>query len=167
MHPHDEDKSALLAAYVAENQARFYRLAYGYCKNSDAAMDIVQEAVVRALAGLDRLRDMRAMRTWFYRILVNEAVSYLRKNRRIVLDEDALLHVPHCDPDAAEAIALYQAIDTLDARARTVIMLRYFEDMKLEEIARVTATNINTVKSRLYAALEKLRRVISEDDIHA
>ena len=58
---------------------------------------------------------------------------------------------------------MYAAIERLDPREQTIIRLRFFQDMKLEEIARVTETNLNTVKSRLYKSLGKLRALTGEE----
>ena len=59
--------------------------------------------------------------------------------------------------DIPEALDLYRAVQSLEPKLRTVIMLRFFEDMKLEEISKVTHTNLSTVKSRLYKGLHVLR----------
>ena len=70
------------------------------------------------------------------------------------------------DVQSAQTLArldLYDAIDRLDLKEQAVIRLRFFEDMKLEEIARATGANLNTVKSRLYKALKKLRDMTGED----
>ena len=65
--------------------------------------------------------------------------------------------------DHAARLDLYAAIDRLDPKEQTVIRLRFFQDMKLEEIAQVTETNLNTVKSRLYKSLRRLRELTGEE----
>lgn len=62
--------------------------------------------------------------------------------------------------DVGERLDLCRAVDRLEPKLRTVVMLRFYEDMKLEDIARITGANVNTVKSRLYKALEKLKKDI-------
>ena len=62
-----------------------------------------------------------------------------------------------------ERLDLYAAIDRLGPKEQVIIRLRFFEDMKLEEISRVTGTNLNTVKSRLYKSLRKLRELTGEE----
>lgn len=59
--------------------------------------------------------------------------------------------------DSLDNIDLYKAIDELNPKLKTIIILRFFEDMKLEDIANITHTNVNTVKSRLYKALHLLK----------
>ena len=65
--------------------------------------------------------------------------------------------------DPGERLDLYDAIDRLSFPEQTVIKLRYFEDMKLEEIAQATGANLNTVKSRLYKAIRKLKDMTGEE----
>ena len=60
--------------YIIENQNKFYRLAYSYVKEEQAALDVIQNAICRALEGCFGLKNPLALRTWFYRILVNEAL---------------------------------------------------------------------------------------------
>ena len=143
------------AGFVHENQHKFYRLAYSYVKNRDEALDLVQEAVVRALQKLSALRQPEYMKTWFYRILVNECLMYLRKRKIVNLPyEDLLSESVSTDLSSLEMLS---CIEKLEPKLKTVVFLRFYEDMKLEEIANVTETNLSTVKSRLYRALKLLR----------
>lgn len=155
-----------LSEYIVSHQEDFYRLAYSYVKNRDAALDVVQESIVRALSRADTLRQPEYMKTWFYRILINESMNHYRRGKRLVLLEESGPEQeapPAGDP--AERLDLYAAIDRLDPREQTIIRLRFFEDMKLEEIARITGTNLNTVKSRLYKSLRRLREFTGEEVI--
>ena len=76
---------------------------------------------------------------------------------------EGLLETPAPARDPGERLDLYDAIERLDWKEQTVVRLRFFEDMKLEEIARVTNTNLNTVKSRLYKSLRRLRELTEEE----
>lgn len=161
------DRRAVLTEYILAHQADFYRLAYSYVKDRDAALDVVQESIVKALSKADSLREPAYVKTWFYRILVNESITWFRQGKRLVPLEDQLEQeaAPECDPGAR--LDLYDAIEKLSEKERTVIRLRFFEDLKLEEIARVTGANLNTVKSRLYKGLKHLKEWTEEDDIDA
>ena len=133
------------------------------CQNRDAALDVVQESIVKALAKSDTLRRPEYLKTWFYRILLNESMNHHRRAKRLVPLEDTLLETPAPARDPGERLDLYDAIERLDWKEQTVVRLRFFEDMKLEEIARVTNTNLNTVKSRLYKSLRRLRELTEEE----
>lgn len=146
---------SILEAYLVAEQAKFYRLAYSYLHHQEDALDAVQTAVCRALERQDSLRDPNAVRTWFYHILVNICLDTLRQRKRIVpLSEweEAGREDP-MPPDGH----LARQIDALPAAVGTVIKLRFYEELSLKEISVVTGSNLNTVKSRLYAGLKKLR----------
>ena len=152
-----------LNAYIVSHQEDFYRLAFSYVKNRDAALDVVQESIVRALSKSDSLRQPEYLKTWFYRILLHESMNHYRRNKRLVPLEDSVADGPAPAGDPAERLDLYAAIDRLDPKEQAIIRLRFFEDMKLEEIARITGVNLNTVKSRLYKSLRKLRELTGEE----
>ena len=151
-----------LALLIENNQERYYKVAFSYVKNREDALDIVHNAIVKALQSFHTLRNPEYAQTWFYRILTNESISFLRKNRKVIPLED--LQTPQLPPaeDLAgihkdEYIDLYAAIDKLPPDMKTILILRFFEDMKYEEIAEITSTNLNTVKSRLHRALKHLK----------
>ena len=94
--------------YITQNQQAFYRLAYSYTKNSDAALDVVQDAIVKGIEKLHTLRNPAYMKTWFYRILVNEGLNYLRGKKVVSLDEYAESPLSAAeDRDVAQDVDLY------------------------------------------------------------
>lgn len=157
------DNRQLLVDHILNGQTDFYRLAMSYVKNRDAALDVVQEAIVKALSKVDTVREPAYLKTWFYRILINEAMNHFRRNRNLVSLEEVMADRAAEPRDPGERLDLYDAIDRLSFPEQTVIKLRYFEDMKLEEIAQATGTNLNTVKSRLYKAIRKLKDMTGEE----
>ena len=156
------DNRQLLVEHILNGQTDFYRLAVSYVKNRDAALDVVQEAIVKALSKVDTVREPAYLKTWFYRILINEAMNHFRRNRNLVSLEVMVDRAVESG-DPGERLDLYDAIDRLSFQEQTVIKLRYFEDMKLEEIAQATGANLNTVKSRLYKAIRKLKDMTGEE----
>ena len=152
-----------MVGYIRENQTYFYRLAYQYVGDRDLAMDLVQDAVVKALQHWESLREPEAVRSWFYRILVRECLSFLRQNRRVIYLAEPPEQVQSSGESALEdREALQQAIDRLSPKLKTVVLLRFYEEMQLSEIAEITGTNLSTVKSRLYKGLKKLRESLQE-----
>lgn len=151
-----------LALLIETHQEKFYKVAFAYVKNREDALDIVHDAIVKALRSYGTLRNTQYAQTWFYRILINESISFLRKNRRSILWGDLSDTPPPSStspPDMRkdEYIDLYAAIDKLSPELKTIVVLHFFEDMKLSEVAEITSTNLNTVKSRLYRALKNLK----------
>ena len=161
------DNRQLLVEHIVSGQTDFYRLAMSYVKNRDAALDVVQEAIVKALSKVDTVREPAYLKTWFYRILINEAMNHFRRNRNLISLEEVMADRAAEPRDPGERLDLYDAIDRLSLPEQTVIKLRYFEDLKLEEIAQATGTNLNTVKSRLYKAIRRLKDMTGEEIDHA
>ena len=146
-----------LTAFLVENQARFYRLAYSYLKDREEALDAVQTAVCRALEKQDSLHEPEALRTWFYRILVNTCTDLLRQRKRVTfVPPDALDCGSYEDPLPADD-TLSRRVDALPPEIQTIVKLRFYEELSLKEISAVTGGNLSTVKTRLYTGLKKLR----------
>lgn len=157
-----QDVKEVLIDYVKDNQEKLYRIAFSYSKNEESALDIVQEAIARALKNISKLKEEKYVKTWFYRILINECLQYIKKNKRIITCELQEIEdkIEWNDDINIDDIKLYEHVQNLNVKLKTVIILRFFEDMKIDEIARITKTNVNTVKSRLYKALEELNKLI-------
>lgn len=154
----NRDKGELIRKILLDNYESYYRLAYAYVHNEADAMDIVQEGAYRAMLKADSLREERFAGTWVYRIMINEAKAYLRKNRRDIGEPDENLPaagVYHRDMDLEEAVG------KLPETERTLIILRFYEDKQLSEIAEILQENLSTVKSRLYRTLRKLRKELA------
>ncbi len=142
---------------------RYYRLAFCYVKNKQDAGDIVQESLYKALRNSKGLKDSGAVRTWFYRIVVNTSLDFIKKEKKLVyLDEQQWEAIP--DEDRENDLDLRAAVDALTPPYKTVIALRYFEGMKISEIADILQENENTIKTRIYSALKKLRVRLEEDE---
>lgn len=155
-----QDAKKILIDFVKNNQEKLYRVAFSYSKNEDTSLDIVQETITKALKNIDKLKEEKYLKTWVYRILINECLQEIKKNKRITTCELQEIEnkIEWNDNIKTEGIDIYKHIQDLNEKLRTVITLRFFEDMKIEEIANVTKTNQNTVKSRLYKGLKELKK---------
>ena len=150
-------KEEQLEAYLIGGQARFYRLAYSYLQDREEALDAVQTAVCRALERRDSLRDREALRPWFTRILVNACMDLLRQRKRVTFVPPEALDTGSYEDPLPEDDTLYNRVNALPPEVQTVVKLRFYEDLTLREISEATGWNLNTVKTRLYAGLKKLR----------
>lgn len=131
-------------------------------------MDVVQEAIHKALKSVHRLEDATKMHSWFYKIVVNAALDFLRKKKRVqVTDDDTLEFLSKGESDIYEDQDVRRAIEDLPDMYRVIIILRFFEDLKLEDIAHILEENENTIKTRLYKALRLLKsRIIAGGNIN-
>lgn len=160
----ENDRKARLAEYVTREQERLYRIAFYHVRQREAALDAVQEAILKAMNHLGSLRRPEYLETWFCRILINEARATLRRIRRRseVPPEWSEADFGYAEPDRSEASSLFRLTARLPERLATVVMLRFFEELSLTEIAAVTRTNLSTVKSRLYRGLNTLKTWLEE-----
>lgn len=166
-----------LVNYIEKNQDRFYRLAYSYSKDKDTALDIVQTAIYKALTSIDGLNNPDHIKTWFYRILVNASLDELRRSSRVLpmniegFNENNIVHIGDGKDiriesvDIANCLDLYAVLNSLEPKERTLINLRYFEDMKLSEIAEVLGENLSSIKARLYRTLSKMKIQLKEEEL--
>ncbi len=156
MNHSDQIKSltAQTEKMLIEQYERFYRLAYSYVHNKADALDVVQESACKAIVQCENLKDSKKLLPWLCRIVVNTSLDLLRSQ----VKEQPAEELPEtATEDTYEEFDLKKALDRLEPENRTIIILRYFEDMKIEDIALVVNENVNTVKARLYRSLKKLR----------
>lgn len=145
---------------LTEHYEKYYRLAYSYLQNEEDALDAVQESAYRAIRDCGKIKNKDYLSTWIYRIVINVSLDMLRKNKKVTPVEE----LPEIAvEDSYGESSLTEVLETLDDKSRTVILLRYFEDLKLEDIAIIVGKNLNTVKARLYRALKKLRLNLEAD----
>jgi RNA polymerase sigma-70 factor (ECF subfamily) len=152
---------------------RAYYVALGIAGDPDDALDVVQEAFVKAYYNLKEFRFGANFYTWFYRLLVNQAIDRWRKSsrsREVPLDEKRLsgeesppesVSYPRTPEDLAQnrqlSDALTRAIGDLPEYHRAVILLREVDGLAYEEIAKVLGCSVGTVMSRLHYARAKLK----------
>ena len=154
-----------LIDFIMENQNKYYRVAYCYVRNKEAALDIVQNTIVKVLENQDSIRNKKAVKTWIYRILINECLTELRKVKREIPYEPEQLKEDSYKEEFYDGgkEALFKAINTLPEKQKEVILLHYYEYLTLKEIAQITETNLSTVKTRLYSGLAKLKSILKEE----
>ncbi len=154
-----------LVEYIIENQNKFYRLAYSYVKNEEDALDVVQNAVCKALEKSDSLRNENAIKTWVYTIIVNESMNVLNEKKRIILSQDDQIPDPGYEEKGYELFDdMHEKISRLPEEEQTIIRLRFFEELSLEEISIILKMNLSTVKSKLYRGLKKLKVIVEEGE---
>lgn len=139
---------------LVEQYDKYYRVAYSYVHNEADALDIVQETAYKAILKSESVKSEDYVDTWIYRIVINTAIDFVRSRQKEsleVYEEDTGVY------DKYEEYDLKQAMERLNPEDKSVVVLKYFEELKLDEIAEITNENVSTVKSRLYRALKKLR----------
>ena len=144
---------------IIEQYNQYYRLAYNYVHNEADAEDIVQNGAYKALRNSRTLRNSEYAKTWVYRIMLNEIFNFLRQNKAVSYEymQEEMGMGAEAVEDTYADIDLQTALDSLPEQDKAIIVMKFFEDKKLEEIADILNENINTIKSRLYRSMKKLR----------
>lgn len=149
---------------------RLLRSAYSLCGNETEAQDIVQEALLQAIRSANNFRGRSTVYTWLHAILLNLTRHYHRDRKRIVYDDElAAREAPpsHEHPSQLDAgiasTSLWQALHQLSDVHREVIVLRYYENMKIHEIAAQLRISKGTVKSRLHYAIAEMQKLLPDE----
>lgn len=141
-----------------------WKAAFAVTLDRPLADDVAQEAVERALASLDRFDSQRPLDPWVRRIAVNRALDEVRRERRASAHAAAAAaerRAWHDDADHASA-ALADAVAALPADRRVAVVLHYWLDYGIEEIAQLVGVPVGTISSRLSRARAELRQAIEE-----
>ncbi len=161
-----QDPYEKIVDYIIKNQNKFYRLAFSYVQNQEDALDAVQSAVCKALEHSSDLKNKNAVKTWFYRILVNECLLLLKEKRKFpLMGEAEPEEIPYEELEMEPKEDLYSHINRLEEDVQTIIKLRFYQELSLKEIAEILEMNLNTVKAKLYRGLKTLKVAIQEVDV--
>lgn len=172
-------EQAACAELVAGHERMVYQLALHLLGDRDEALDLSQEVFLRVFRTIHSFRGQSALRTWIYRIVINQARNRQRfwrrrhRNEQVSLDQHVADHgeprqmTDGVSPDrvlARKELAsrLWSALDKLPFEQRTVIILREIDGLSYEEIAFSLGVAVGTVKSRLTRARQALREQLRE-----
>jgi len=149
---------------------RLLRSAFALCGNEADAQDMVQDTFLHAIRSVHRFQGRSTVYTWLHAILLNLIRHYHRDRKRIIYDEELTgREVSHPDENlsqldaAAASSALLEALQKLSRTHREVIVLRYYEAMKIHEIARHLRISKGTVKSRLHYAIAEMQKLLPDE----
>jgi RNA polymerase sigma-70 factor (ECF subfamily) len=135
-----------------------FRVAYGVLRHHQDAEDVAQDALARAYRSFGQLRDRDRFRQWLVRMTWRLAIDRQRGERRRLRREQAVAADPAVDPARdARAAQLWQAIDALPEKMRMVVVLAGIQGHDLREVATLLKVPEGTVKSRYFAARQRIR----------
>ncbi len=146
---------------------RLLRSAFLLCGNETEAQDLVQDAFVEAIRAIHRFRGDSGLYTWLHSILLNLTRHYHRDRGRIIYDSELAARAApvyeeqptQLDADAASS-ALSHALRQLSDSHREVLVLRYYEHLKIQEMAERLGISKGTVKSRLHYAIREMEKLL-------
>lgn len=136
-----------------------YRLAGGMLQDHQAAQDVVQEAALKAWRKLSQLRDGTEMRPWFLGIVANECRSIRRSRWSSVVKSSLPGRANSLPTDAVvSGIELRRALRALDPKKRLALVLHWYLDLELNEIASITGSSVHAVEGQVQRGMHELRR---------
>ena len=173
-----EDDRELVQRYLAGDVLAFdelmtrhersvYRLCFRFVKNRDDAMDLTQDVFIKAFENLAAFRGDARFKTWIYRVAVNHCINYLKKNSRDFVEvTDAIGSVKpsvHRTLLEEERRAIVRGMmEYLPPKQRAILELRMNENLSYEEIATILDRSVSTIKSSVFFALAKLKKLVKQ-----
>ena len=151
---------------ILESYESMYRIAFTYVKNADDALDVVQDSAYKAIKNAASVKKEQYIETWIYKIVINCAIDFLKKNKKEILTDipEQLWHPS--TTDSYQDFDTIEALDVLNEKERAIIILRFFEEKKLEEIAQILNMNLSPTKSLLYRSLKKLKIELKREELN-
>lgn len=167
-----QDKSTQRAAFarvVAQYSEPIYWQIRRIVLSHEDANDLLQNTFIKAWTNLDSFRGDSKLSTWLYRIAVNEALNFVqRQKNNLSLDEDSsvvdfLMSDEFFDGDELQA-QLQAVIASLPEKQRLVFQMKYFQDLKYEEISEILGTSVGALKATYHHAVKKIAEFFQSQD---
>ena len=152
---------------MTRHERSVYRLCFRFVKNRDDAMDLTQDVFIKAFENLAAFRGDARFKTWIYRVAVNHCINYLKKNSRDFVEvTDAIGSVkPSIHRTLLEEerrVIVRGMMECLPPKQRAILELRMNENLSYEEIAAILDRSVSTIKSSVFFALAKLKKLVKQ-----
>lgn len=151
---------------VSAEKEKLYKMAFLYMKNESDTLDVVQETITRAYIKIDSVREEKYFGTWLTKILINTAIELLRKNSKVIMLEDEFVGKEIERLHLEDKLDLIHAIEQLEEKYKTVILLRFYQDLAVKDIAEFLNCPEGTVKTNLHRGIQRLKRIYEGSEIH-
>ncbi|GAB6012861.1 RNA polymerase sigma factor [Viscerimonas tarda] len=172
MLQNEKNRNEAFSLLVKEYSEQLYWQIRKIVISHDDANDVLQNTFIKVWTNLDNFRGESKLLTWLYKIATNESITFLNKQRsqnNIPID-DADNHLsaklesdPYFDGDEAQLI-LQKAVLLLPEKQRLVFNMKYFEEMKYEEISEILDTSVGALKASYHHAVKKIEEYLSALD---
>ena len=164
-------KAAAFSAIVEEHSESIYWHVRRMVLAHDDANDIVQNTFVKAWINIGSFQGKSKISTWLYRIAVNETLTFLNKNQNALVSldtpEGAVAEMLESDTyfcgDSAD-VMFQEAVARLPEKQRLVFNMKYYEEMKYEEISAILDTSVGALKASYHLAVKKIEEYLSKAD---
>jgi RNA polymerase sigma-70 factor (ECF subfamily) len=154
--------------FVRHYETSIFRLALSIVGDPAEANEITQETFIAALRALPSYQEKQSLKAWLYTIALNQSRSHLRKQKVLERLRTTLTSIFRIETEkqvspeetviqSEREAQIWNSLNRLDERHRTVVVLRYFHELSIAEISEILSVNEGTIHSRLHSAREKLR----------
>lgn len=159
---------AAIEMFVRQYETSIFRLALSIVGDPADANEITQETFIAAIRSLPSYQEKQSFQAWLYTIALNHSRSHLRKRKALERLRTTLTSIFRIETEkqvspeetmiqSEKESQLWNSLNQLDERHRTVVVLRYFHELSIAEISEILSVNEGTIHSRLHSAREKLR----------
>ena len=159
------------AVLVNRYKDMVFTLAVGLLHNRQEAEEVAQDTFLKTFKALSGFQNKSKFSTWIYRIVYNECISRLRRKKNNLISVEELSYgelsdnfeemEPEWIQKEERKRQLYEAISRLKEDERTILMLYYFENCRVDEISDITSLSNENIKSRLFRARKKLHSILT------
>lgn len=145
---------------IHEEKEKLYKMAFVYMRNEDDALEVFQETLYKAFSSINTLKSNDYFSTWLTRILINSAVALLKKKKKIVPMSNEILETMKDTGylKQEDQLDLLQALDEIEDKYKTVLLLRFYEDYTIQQISTFLDTPEGTVKTNIRRGLALLKK---------
>ena len=151
--------------YVYNEYAKeLYNIAYGYTRNRDDSIDIMQNAYVVLLESNKKFESNEHIKYFLIRVTINESLDLLKSanKKKVIRNNDFVINFPETKKEELQ-FDLSEIVSTLPEKYKTIIILHYYDDMKIKDISNVLKISEPAVKKRLERARNLIKEIIERN----
>lgn len=142
------------------HKIRLLKIAISYLKNEGEALEALQEVTFRAYRSIKKVKQPEYFSTWLIRIMINYCHDQIQKKKQMT--DTSLLDNIAETVNYNQPLEIEEALEKIDTRCREVIILKYYHDLKIKDIADILESPESTIKTWLYKGLKELRNQLDE-----
>ncbi len=160
----EEDKEGFIQS-INQNRLKMYKTAIAILKNEDDANDAIQDALYSAYKNYYNLKEKSYFSTWIIRILINKCFDIINKNKKIAYIDDSITQNTTGVEDNYEVeSSLEWVLKQIDKDLKEIVVLYYYDELSVSDIANILEIPQGTVKSRLSRAREQIGKIIKKEE---
>ncbi len=170
-----ETKDGSLEAFnqlMQNHQDEVFRIAHSFTRNTDAALDVSQNVFLKAYENLGKFRGSSTFKTWLLRIAWNESMNWVKMNKKHQthmeigdLDIGAEQKADRDVETVEDKTMLLRSLYDLNTRYRLAVILRYFENYAIRDIAAILNCSDGVVKNMLFRSLQKMKQTLKKSEV--